>query len=282
MAWFKVDDRLWSHPKWLNLPLEAKALWVSAGSYCAEHESDGFISRQTLAIVLPNSRQTRAATALVKVGLWEQVEGGYRFHNWERYQPSKAQQQAKRQATKERVERWRNAQCNAVSNAVSNGVSNASPDPTRPVPIKETNNYVVSKEKRDRRATTLPDTWQPSETHQAKAFNLGLNCAWEADKFRNHHGAKGTRFKNWDRAFHNWLNHAAEYARRDGGYHAPIGYGTPQPAPPASSDQPRKIPIPDGLTGVERTIYKIEYTSVLDATQNPEIAHDRAMKLLEK
>ena len=80
MAWFKVDDRLWSHPKWLGLPIEAKALWVSAGSYCAMHETDGEISCQTLAIVLPNSRHTRAANALVEAGLWERTNDGYRFH----------------------------------------------------------------------------------------------------------------------------------------------------------------------------------------------------------
>lgn len=279
MAWFKVDDRLWSHPKWLNLSLEAKALWVSAGAYCAEHESDGFISRQTLAIVLPNSRQTRAATALVKVGLWEQVEGGFRFRNWSEYQPTKAQQQAKREKDRERKAQWRSRR-DTERNPDGIRTESVLPDPTRPDPIKETNNYVVSKEKRERRSTALPDTWQPSDAHQTKAFNLGLNCAWEADKFRDHHSAKGTRFKNWDRAFHNWLNHAAEYAQRDGGYHAPIGYGT-APVQPAVQSSPRKVPIPDGLTGIDRTAYEIEYKSVLNATQNPEIAHQRAMKLLE-
>lgn len=134
MAWFKVDDRLWSHPKWMMLPIEAKALWVSAGSYCAMHETDGEISRQTLAIVLPNSRQTRAANALVEAGLWEQESDGYRFHEWAEYQPTKAQLDAERQATKERVKRWRNSQRNGVTNGVSNSGGNgvSTPAPTRP------------------------------------------------------------------------------------------------------------------------------------------------------
>ena len=136
MAWFKVDDRLWSHPKWMMLPIEAKALWVSAGSYCAMHETDGEISRQTLAIVLPNSRQTRAANALVEAGLWEQESDGYRFHEWAEYQPTKAQLDAERQATKERVKRWRNSQRNGVTNGVSNSGGNgvSTPAPTRPDP----------------------------------------------------------------------------------------------------------------------------------------------------
>lgn len=137
MAWFKVDDRLWSHPKWLGLPIEAKALWVSAGSYCAMHETDGEISRQTLAIVLPNSRHTRAANALVEAGLWEQENDGYRFHEWAEYQPTKAQLDAERQATKERVKQWRNSQRNGVTNGVSNSGGNgvSTPAPTRPDPI---------------------------------------------------------------------------------------------------------------------------------------------------
>lgn len=107
MAWFKVDDRLWSHPKWMMLPIEAKALWVSAGSYCAMHETDGEISCQTLAIVLPNSRQTRAANALVEAGLWERTKDGYKFHNWNEYQPTRADIVAKREREKERKRRYR-------------------------------------------------------------------------------------------------------------------------------------------------------------------------------
>lgn len=132
MAWFKVDDRLWSHPKWISLSAEAKALWVSAGSYCAMHETDGCISRATCVLVAPNSRVTRAANALVEAGLWERTNGGYKFHNWAEYQPTKAQRDAERLATKERVQKWRNAKRNTVTNAVSNG--GGTDAPTRPDP----------------------------------------------------------------------------------------------------------------------------------------------------
>ena len=37
MAWFRVDDHLYSHPKWLALPKGSRALWVTAGSWCAGH-----------------------------------------------------------------------------------------------------------------------------------------------------------------------------------------------------------------------------------------------------
>lgn len=132
MSWFKVDDRLWSHPKWIHLPLEAKALWISAGSYCAQYESDGFISRQTLAIVLPNSRQTRAATALCEARLWDEVEDGYQFRNWSKYQPTKAQKDAERADTRERVRKHRNDKRNSVTPDVTNG--DRTDVPTRPDP----------------------------------------------------------------------------------------------------------------------------------------------------
>lgn len=132
MAWFKVDDRLWSHPKWISLSAEAKALWVSAGSYCAMHETDGFLSRATCVLVAPNSRVTRAANALVEAGLWEQENDGYRFHEWAEYQPTKARLDAERLATKERVQKWRNAKRNGVTNGVSNG--GGTDAPTRPDP----------------------------------------------------------------------------------------------------------------------------------------------------
>ena len=37
MAWFKVDDGWWSHPKILQLSDSAQALWMRAGSWSMKH-----------------------------------------------------------------------------------------------------------------------------------------------------------------------------------------------------------------------------------------------------
>lgn len=95
MAWFKVDDRLWGHPKWLAAPPRARALWVTAGSWSASQETDGVIPRHVLATL--GGRPTDAA-ALVSAGLWTTHRQGWRFHDWTDFQPDAASLRAKRDA----------------------------------------------------------------------------------------------------------------------------------------------------------------------------------------
>jgi len=59
----------------------------------------------------------------------------------------------------------------------------------------------------------LPESWTFNERHQALAAGLGLNVHMEAAKFRDHHAARGTRFKCWDAAFRTWLNKAQEFKK---------------------------------------------------------------------
>jgi hypothetical protein len=40
----------------------------------------------------------------------------------------------------------------------------------------------------------------------------GLNLQVELEKFRDHHVAKGSRFKVWDRAFQRWVGQAWEWS----------------------------------------------------------------------
>ena len=78
--------------------------------------------------------------------------GTYRFHDWQSFQPSKAEIIGKREENAEKLRRWResrksksnpvsNPVTNVVTDEVRNTVSNPSPDPTRPDP---TNIYIES------------------------------------------------------------------------------------------------------------------------------------------
>lgn len=97
MTWFKVDDKLWGHPKWLATPPGARALWVTAGSWSAAHGTDG-------AIIEPLLRQfgarRRDADALVSAGLWRRTVAGWQFHDWDIFQPDSASTRAKEGARK--------------------------------------------------------------------------------------------------------------------------------------------------------------------------------------
>lgn len=104
MPWFRVDDRFWSHPKVLACPLPALGLWIRAGSWCAEQLTDGLVPRPALVML---GGRPRDAAALVEAGLWLVEGDGWRFHDWETYQPTRAAVEAERAATGARVAAWR-------------------------------------------------------------------------------------------------------------------------------------------------------------------------------
>jgi len=102
MPWFKVDDSIHSHPKSHTAGLAAMGLWVVSGSHSAAYLSDGFISRRAVQ-KLAGKDTLKLASRLVDAGLWypdeRDGETGWSFHDWEQYQPTKAQvEQARKQA----------------------------------------------------------------------------------------------------------------------------------------------------------------------------------------
>ena len=145
MPWFKVDDRLYSHPKLAALEAgkhfaEAVALWCIAGSWCASQLTDGGVPMAQLRRLVPFDAR-KAAGELVRVRLWEEVEDGYRFRSWDEYQPSRESVVTKRQKTAAKVASWRDR--NQVTEQSRNPVTSSDvttsvtlpptrPDPTRP------------------------------------------------------------------------------------------------------------------------------------------------------
>lgn len=139
MAWMKVDDGFWSHPKVISLSTDAVALWVRAGSYCARHLTDGAIPA-TVVMLLGGSQAV--ANELVKAGLWDGKGDGYAFHDWDHYQLSSAETKDRRlETSRKRAEagrkgaaaRWRGNDGKADGNLpmASDGNDMA---PSRPVP----------------------------------------------------------------------------------------------------------------------------------------------------
>lgn len=104
MAWFKVDDHLYSHPKWLGLPKGSRALWVTAGSWCAGQLLDGYVPKAVLPMLGGTPTEARA---LVDAGLWSEDRDGWIFHDWETYQPTKHSVMEKRAKDAERLRAWR-------------------------------------------------------------------------------------------------------------------------------------------------------------------------------
>lgn len=95
MPWFKVDDSFHAHPKVLAASPAALGLWVVAGSWSGGNLSDGFIPDHVIPRLLPDAAPL--ARELVAAGLWRRTRGGYRFHDWNAYQPASSDVRAMRE-----------------------------------------------------------------------------------------------------------------------------------------------------------------------------------------
>lgn len=95
MTWFKVDDTFAFHRKVVAAGLPALGLWVRAGAWCAQTLTDGVVPEHMVSAL--SDGQPELAQCLVRAGLWHPVKGGgFAFHQWAEYQPTRASVEHKR------------------------------------------------------------------------------------------------------------------------------------------------------------------------------------------
>lgn len=126
MTWVRLDDTFPSHPKVLKAGPEAAWLYVAAVCHSGHYLTDGFVDIDVIETLTRIKSWKRAADALVRVGLFDEVTGGYQIHDYLEHQKSKEAAEKERAANKERQSNYRQRQrpANTVSNAVTNTVTN--------------------------------------------------------------------------------------------------------------------------------------------------------------
>lgn len=84
---------------------------------------------------------------------------------------------------------------------------------------KEEKREVIKKEKRESRATQMPDGWRPdAKPWQAAVDLIGEDrCESELRKMRNHAADKGRVSKSWNAAWRNWVDQAIAYESKRNG-----------------------------------------------------------------
>jgi hypothetical protein len=83
MAWARVDDGWWCHPKVLPVSLAARGLWASALSWSCAQRSPVVPERFPVMLDAPDE----LVAELVDAGLWKaRPEGGFEIHDWAYYQ----------------------------------------------------------------------------------------------------------------------------------------------------------------------------------------------------
>ena len=105
MPWARLDDTLHGHPKvrkaWRCRP--ALGLHLLALSHAASYETDGRISEEFVEDQLPDpGERGPVVDALVDAGLWRRKGHGWEIYNYLKYNPSKADTEARREADRKR------------------------------------------------------------------------------------------------------------------------------------------------------------------------------------
>ena len=144
MPWVRLADDFPDHPKLIAAGPLAGWLWACGLAYCNRYLTDGFVPAAQVRRLADVDDPASLAVKLVDVKLWEPVEGGYRVHDYGKYQPSRADVEHDRELAKERQARLRErrngAERHGGSHGGSNGVSPGTParpgpaiNPARPV-----------------------------------------------------------------------------------------------------------------------------------------------------
>lgn len=238
MTWFKVDDALHSHRKAVRAGVPAMGLWVLAGSWCADHLSDGFIP-DYMAERMDRDFEEHAAR-LVDAGLWTAVEKGgdkgWQFHEWTEQQPTAEYVREKRADAKDRMHRLREQRRNSGSRDVRANETRSDsevrvprPDPTRPDPNNPPSEGLFDVPGAERIAeieTAKPKKRGPKPaTRIPEDFAVGANLVtWAAEKvplvdwpaeterFIDYWTAatKNDLKRDWDAAWRTWMRNAQE------------------------------------------------------------------------
>jgi hypothetical protein len=130
MGCVRVDDAFYDHPKLAVAGPLGMAQWIAALAWCNRNLSDGFVPRAVAKRLLdwddvpgpghgPDNDPDGVSDGgsgvqagwvcrrLVRAGLWEEVEGGYRVHDYLDYQPSAAEVRSTQAKARERMARAR-------------------------------------------------------------------------------------------------------------------------------------------------------------------------------
>ncbi len=274
MPWFKVDDQLHSHPKARAAGLDAMGLWVLLGSYCGAYPT--LRGRVTWDTILPHFATEKRPKAvaepivkrLVEAGLLVPDGDGFRFHDWDVYQPSPEELNAERQR---KVDAGRRgglaaAQARAAAAAQARAAAPATGSGGTPVPIPSRplgsanqdppsvggSTTTPQRAPSAQRGTRLLPDWQPKPETLARFRDRERVDARDCiERFKNHWLASTGRNAiklDWERTFVNWVLEDIARGRE-------LPEARPRPAPePTNGTNGKHTP----LTKAERDAFLAE------------------------
>lgn len=191
MVWFKVDDGLHSHPKIEELEAlsrgahsEALALWVLAGSWCADQLTDGVVTLDRCKKLVPYS-PAKAISALVSVRFWKEIRPNvFQFHSWDDRNPARAEVERRRAEDAERKRKRRNVRADSAPpserSPVGSPLHPTIPDHTRPDQIERVSTWEppVDEEAPSREGSSPPLVLVPPGPQEPRGAVLRVFRVW--------------------------------------------------------------------------------------------------------
>jgi len=91
MAWVRLDDQFFYHPKVIAAGRDARDMYLASLSYSAGQLTDGHIQEGAIQLIAAMAQVPDGASCvkrLVDVGLWDRISSGYEIHDYLDYNPS--------------------------------------------------------------------------------------------------------------------------------------------------------------------------------------------------
>ncbi|QBG78543.1 hypothetical protein SEA_BARCO_68 [Gordonia phage Barco] len=103
---FRVSDTAAFDDKMIQAGNSAIGLWARAGAWCMQQLTDGFVPTRIARQIGTKAQADR----LTDCGLWETVDGGYRFVKFLNHQRSKEQVESEKAAARQRMRKVRSGE----------------------------------------------------------------------------------------------------------------------------------------------------------------------------
>lgn len=145
MAWVKLEDGVVEHRKHLQAGPAACWLWVCGIAYCQRQLTNGFIPTEAIALLGVARGVKPLLAALVRVGLFDVVDGGFQVHDYLHHNSTKEEALKRRDdqhAAKVKAglagsrARWQN-DSRPIADADSRTMAPSHPIPSPPIPKEQ-------------------------------------------------------------------------------------------------------------------------------------------------
>jgi hypothetical protein len=163
---------------------------------------DGLLKQPKLSISMVNAYGSVASKRIREVVTFELQRLHTEYPDWAAFRQEKVMALVKGKGTDmaEFTLGFTHSFTPAVTPPFTLSLAQADPLPTSTATTTTTN---TSSRRSPERG--IPDDWEPTAEHRAKAEAKHLDVTFLAEAFRNHAEANDRRARNWDAAFRNWI-----------------------------------------------------------------------------